>query len=185
MIKNWTGTDSNNAKTMSEVGAAAVACQPASRRPYSQWYDHYFPGIKTHVVCYYSMLAVSAAHVTRQPVSYYQQFLDEVRVHVNPETGHYMERSWEAIFFPLPDACLYAAKPIQQAPASQLKQEAENKKMQSSSFSQLLQLMQKKPAAAPAPAPAPADADAETGEETGEDTLGKRKRVGDSDRDKK
>jgi len=141
MIKNWTGTDKNNAQAQSAAGAS---CQPASRRPYSAWYDHYFPGLKTHVVCYYSMFAVSAEHITRQQVSYYQQFLSEVHVHVNPETGHYMERSWQAVFHPLPDSCLYSAKPIQQAPvtASQLKQEAEKKKIQTSSFSQLLGLIQ-------------------------------------------
>jgi len=143
MIKNWTGTDKNNAQAQSDVGAAAIACQPSTRRPYSVWYDHFFPGLRTNVVCYYSMLAVSAEHITRQTVSYYQQFLSEVHVHVNPETGHYMERSWEAVFYPLPESCIYAAKPIQQAPASasQLKQAVEKKKIQMSSFSQLVGLI--------------------------------------------
>jgi hypothetical protein len=35
------------------------------------------------------------------PVDRYITFRNIVRVHSNPESGHYIERSWGAIFFPL------------------------------------------------------------------------------------
>lgn len=134
MIKKWSGTDSNNAKTL-EL-SASVACLPATRRPYALWYDHFFPNITTHVVSYYSMFAISSVHVRRKEKSYYQQFFDELHVHINPETGHFMERSWEAIFFPLPEECLYAAKLPQQD--QHIDNDVQHKSIANATFSQLL-----------------------------------------------
>mmetsp|Transcript_16754 Transcript_16754/g.28108 ORF Transcript_16754/g.28108 Transcript_16754/m.28108 type:complete len:342 (+) Transcript_16754:892-1917(+) len=112
IISKWSGRDSDNAKLLTESNA--VDCMPATRRPFSAWYDHFFPGIKTHVASYYSMLAVHRDLAWKKEVGHYTQLLDELDVHSNPETGHFMERSWEAVFYPVPDACLFAARPIKQ-----------------------------------------------------------------------
>ena len=113
MIKKWQGLDSKNASHL-----PTVAVLPSTRRPYSVWYDHYFPDTTVNVVCYYSMLAVAAAHVQQHPVQRYRDLLAEVRVHSNPETGHYMERSWAAVFHPIPDACVFSARPNNNAASS-------------------------------------------------------------------
>lgn len=107
-IKKWQGSHEGNASDM-----PTVDCLPASRRPFSLWYDHFFPKIKTNIVCYYSMFAVSWEHILQgnKSLRYYEHLLNEVRTHSNPETGHFFERSWEAVFAPLPDACLVAARP--------------------------------------------------------------------------
>ena len=46
---------------------------------------------------------VSRNDIRQHPKKYYQNFLDELSKSPNPEVGHYVERSWCAIFYPLND----------------------------------------------------------------------------------
>jgi len=41
IISKWSGRDSDNAKLLTESNA--VDCMPATRRPFSAWYDHFSP----------------------------------------------------------------------------------------------------------------------------------------------
>ena len=72
--------------------------QLAEIRPFGAWYDAHFPGIQTQVVCYYGIFAVSRDHIRQHPKAYYHALLDQLSVGSNPEVGHYMERSWGALF---------------------------------------------------------------------------------------
>jgi hypothetical protein len=72
---------------------------PAPIRPFGPWYIDKFSYIITQKLCHQGIVSISRRDVLRQPVSYYQSFLDELLVCSNPEVGHYIERSWQAIFF--------------------------------------------------------------------------------------
>lgn len=73
---------------------------PAQIRPFGKWYENKFGSLNTQYVLYTGIFAVAKEDILKQPVSYYQQFLDELSVGSNPEVGHYVERSWQAIFNP-------------------------------------------------------------------------------------
>ncbi len=134
MIKKWKGTDSTNAGALPTVHVL-----PATRRPYSNWYDHFFGNITVHIVCYYSMFAVSTNHIKHRTVDYYKDLLAEVHVSSNPETGHFMERSWAAVFYPVPEECIYAARPTTSTSSSHSVNTVEKvKALKNSSLSSLL-----------------------------------------------
>lgn len=73
-------------------------------RPYGKWYEHHFGNRFTNFITYWGILAVSKKDIQQHPVSYYNKFLKELETSSNPEVGHYIERSWCAIFYPLNDA---------------------------------------------------------------------------------
>jgi hypothetical protein len=81
--------------------------KPAEPRPFGKWYDKYFPGIKILDVSYAAVMAISRAHIHQHPKSYYEAFIKQLEGHPNPEVGHYFERSWLAIFYPIPENCIY------------------------------------------------------------------------------
>ena len=73
---------------------------PAAIRPFGKWYENKFGSLNTQYVLYTGIFAVAKEDILQHPVSYYRQFLDELSVGSNPEVGHYVERSWQAIFNP-------------------------------------------------------------------------------------
>lgn len=106
-IGEWKGTTAENVSILPDQG-----CAPSNiARPFGQWYDHFFKGLTVNVVSYNSIFAISKRHIHQHPVEYYQQLLEAVSHHSNPEDGHFMERAWVAVFHPLPDECLYTDRP--------------------------------------------------------------------------
>ena len=108
-IAAWTGTTSANSSILPDKD-----CAPSPiARPFHSWFDHFFGGsLKINVVSYTSIFAVSREHIRQHPVDYYRALLQAVSHHSNPEDGHYLERSWVAVFYPLPEGCLYTDRPV-------------------------------------------------------------------------
>ena len=81
---------------------------PASPRPMGKWFEHHI-GLDRPipVFTYYSIFAVHKRHILQHPKSYYENILTTVDHHHNPEAGHYIERSYSAIFWPYPQSCIY------------------------------------------------------------------------------
>jgi hypothetical protein len=73
---------------------------PAAIRPFGKWYESKFGSLNTQYILYTGIFAVAKEDIIQRPVSYYEQFLNELSVGSNPEVGHYVERSWQAIFNP-------------------------------------------------------------------------------------
>ena len=48
-----------------------------------------------------SIFSINKLDIIKHTVDRYQQLLNAVSRHSNPEVGHYIERSWGAIFHPL------------------------------------------------------------------------------------
>jgi hypothetical protein len=82
---------------------------PCPIRPFGRWYDAMFGDVIAKVVCYFGVFAVTKEHILQHPKSHYEKLIKFVDSHSNPEAGHYMERSWAAVFAPLPEECIYSA----------------------------------------------------------------------------
>jgi hypothetical protein len=70
-------------------------------RPYGKWYDYFFGNSPAHWITYAGIFSINKKDIIQHPVDRYITFRNILRVHSNPEAGHYVERSWGAIFFPL------------------------------------------------------------------------------------
>jgi len=76
-------------------------------RPFGKWFQKHFPRINVYYVSYTGIMALSKKHIHQHPKSYYENFIKELEGHPNPEVGHYFERAWLAVFYPIPDSCIY------------------------------------------------------------------------------
>jgi hypothetical protein len=81
--------------------------RPATIRPFGRWYENHFQGIDIQHVNYTSIFAVSKQHIHSRSVSFYRKLLEEVSHDKNEETAHYLERATLALFYPIPEKCIY------------------------------------------------------------------------------
>ena len=75
-------------------------------RPFGKWYKHHFGDIITTCFAINMVFSLSKDDILKKPKEYYENIIKEVDSHSNPEAGHYIERSIEAIFYPLPPDAL-------------------------------------------------------------------------------
>jgi len=102
-LDEWETTNINNKKLNNET---KLLLSPI--RPFGKWYEKLFnTNINITVITYLSMFAVHKNHITQHPIEYYNNIIYFINTHSNPEVGHYIERSWAAIFYPYPNNCIY------------------------------------------------------------------------------
>lgn len=82
------------------------ATNPASIRPFGKWFEHFFPGTSLHITQYGGILSANKSDIRQRPIELYQQLIAEFKTDSNPEVGHYMERSYAALFHPLENTTL-------------------------------------------------------------------------------
>jgi hypothetical protein len=70
-------------------------------RPYGNWYDYFFKNIQARWYTFSGIFSIDKRDITQNPVDKYIILKNIVGVHSHPESGHYIERSWGAIFYPL------------------------------------------------------------------------------------
>lgn len=75
-------------------------------RPFGLWYDTYFNNIIVNYVNYGGIFSVSRQHIKQHNLNYYKNLINQFPHHKNPEIGHYFERAWLAIFYPIPKNCI-------------------------------------------------------------------------------
>lgn len=80
---------------------------PARIRPYGKWFQYYWGNQSITIFPFQSIFAIHKDHIIQHPISYYRVFYEELDYDVNPEAGHYMERSWGMVFSPFPKKCIY------------------------------------------------------------------------------
>lgn len=81
----------------------------AEIRPFGAWYHANFPDVHVTKSTFFGIMAVSKKHILQRSRAFYRGLLNQVNTEKFHETSHFMERSWQAIFQPLPDACLYTS----------------------------------------------------------------------------
>ena len=103
ILDEWAATNPQN-KTINPESKL----QKCPIRPFGKWYEKNFDtNITINVLVWYGIFAVAREHIIQHPIERYENLIKYVDSHSNPEAGHYMERSWGAIFYPYPSSCIY------------------------------------------------------------------------------
>lgn len=102
IISHWAATNRENLKKNPE--SILLECPI---RPFGAWYEHNFSGFMSTVIAFFGIFAIHRDHILQHPKSHYEKLIKFVDHHSNPEAGHYMERSWHAVFGPMPNSCIY------------------------------------------------------------------------------
>ncbi len=76
-------------------------------RPFKNWFNKNFPNNNTNIYFYNSIFAVSNNDILKNDKKFYQKLFNYLNEHSNPEVGHYIERSWCAIFKPSQDSIIF------------------------------------------------------------------------------
>jgi hypothetical protein len=95
-LENWETTDKQNFLLNNES-----ALKKCILRPYGKWFNYFFGNIVAHWNTWWGILSIDKRDIIQHPIEQYKQLLHTVNTHSNPEAGHYIERSWGAIFYPL------------------------------------------------------------------------------------
>jgi len=95
-LDNWETSDKNNLLLNNES-----ALKKSEIRPYGKWFTYFFGNIQAHWTTMCGIFSIDKRDIIQHPVECYQKLLQTVNNHSNPEAGHYIERSWCAIFYPL------------------------------------------------------------------------------------
>jgi hypothetical protein len=95
-LDNWKTSDITNQKLNNE---SKLELSPI--RPYGKWFVHNFGNIFSTWNCYGGIFSIAKQDILRYKKIKYQKLLEQLSMHSNPEVGHYIERSWAAIFYPL------------------------------------------------------------------------------------
>jgi hypothetical protein len=95
-LDNWLSSEENNAKLYTNN-----QLKPAFIRPYGKWYKYHFGNKKINYYTINSIFSIDKRDILQHAKSRYMFLLKQLRVHANPEVGHYIERSWSAIFYPM------------------------------------------------------------------------------------
>lgn len=69
-------------------------------RPYKKWYNYFFGDQPGHWVTFGGMFSIDKRDIIKHPINRYISLINTVNSSSNPEAGHYIERSWGAIFYP-------------------------------------------------------------------------------------
>jgi hypothetical protein len=70
-------------------------------RPFGKWFLHNFGDLDVKYYNYHGIFSVDKRDVIKHRKFRYEKLLNQLSVSSNPEVGHYIERSWGAIFYPL------------------------------------------------------------------------------------
>jgi hypothetical protein len=75
--------------------------QKSKIRPYGNWYTYFFGNIQAKWSTMCGIFSIDKRDIIQHPINRYQTLLETINTHSNPEAGHYIERSWGVIFYPL------------------------------------------------------------------------------------
>lgn len=70
-------------------------------RPYGKWYDNNFKNIVIKNSSFFGIFSIAKKDILQNDKLKYEKFMKDLENSSNPELGHYYERSWEGIFYPL------------------------------------------------------------------------------------
>jgi len=99
--EEWKASYGPNADLNNEI-----TLKLADIRPFGNWYENKFGNIVTNYASLYGILCISRKHILQHPKQHYINIIKDVETSSNPEAGHYLERSWEAVFHPITGATI-------------------------------------------------------------------------------
>ena len=95
-LDNWKTSDIKNLLLNNES-----VLNKSEIRPYGNWYSHFFGNTQANWITFCGIFSIDKRDIIQNHVEHYKRLLETVNTHSNPEAGHYIERSWGAIFYPL------------------------------------------------------------------------------------
>ena len=98
-LDNWKSTDTNNSIDEEKLKHSSI-------RPYGKWYESIFGDINCSEATYYGIFSISKNDIIQNSLDKYKLIIKELETHSNPEAGHYVERSWCAIFHKITDTLI-------------------------------------------------------------------------------
>jgi len=84
-----------------KTNESLIELKKSNIRPFGLWFDNMFGNIKVNNVIYYGIFSIHKEDIIQHPITRYEKLIKELSDHANPEAGHYFERSWGAVFYPL------------------------------------------------------------------------------------
>lgn len=95
-LDQWISSEQENAK----INPYGIL-YPAIIRPYGKWYKYHFGNLHVKYFTINSIFSIDKRDIHQHSKGRYIVLLKQLSIHPNPEVGHYIERSWSAIFYPL------------------------------------------------------------------------------------
>jgi hypothetical protein len=95
-LDNWSSTNSQNFIKNNES-----SLQISKIRPFGNWFKYYFGNKIVKSFCYWGVFSIDKRDVVQHPINRYIILLNQLNQSSNPEVGHYLERSWCAVFHPM------------------------------------------------------------------------------------
>ena len=95
-LNEWLASDIHNRNLNPET-----KLELSEIRPFGKWYEHYFNDIKIRFMTYWSIFSINSKDILQHPKEYYENLIKQLSNSSNPEVGHYFERAWRAVFFPM------------------------------------------------------------------------------------
>lgn len=74
---------------------------PANIRPFGKWYLHNFGNISVNYYTFWGIFSVHKNDILQHSKYRYEKLLHQLELSSHPEAGHFIERSWGAIFYPM------------------------------------------------------------------------------------
>ena len=95
-LNNWRSSNNQNFDKNSES-----MLDLSLIRPFGEWYKYNFDNIIVNFVCYWGIFSLDKRDIIQHPINRYINLINQLNSSSNPEVGHYIERSWAAIFHPM------------------------------------------------------------------------------------
>jgi hypothetical protein len=94
-LDTWSSVYAKNQSISSKL-------EPSPIRPFGAWYEHTFEKqekqkLSCSIISWFGIFAVRKEDILKRPKCFYESLLSSL-ISPNPEVGHYIERSWAAIF---------------------------------------------------------------------------------------
>ena len=94
-IDGWESTNVSNNEVDIENNV-----KPSNIRPFGKWIEEHFPNVISTTTSGFCIIAIAKHDIVQHPIEYYKKLIKEVETSSHPETGHYFERAWFAVFYP-------------------------------------------------------------------------------------
>ena len=95
-LDEWQCTNKENLSKNNEI-----KLQKCVIRPYGKWYQYFFNNTPAHWISMWGVFSIDKRDIIQHPINRYEILIQTVNKSSNPEAGHYLERSWGAVFYPL------------------------------------------------------------------------------------
>lgn len=94
-LDKWSASDVQNYIKNNET-----ELYPSNIKPFGKWFLFNLGNITVNFYQYHGIFSVDKKDIIKHKKIRYEKLLNQLMVSSNPEVGHYIERSWPAIFYP-------------------------------------------------------------------------------------